>query len=320
MKGERNMTAKKNTLLCALVIVAAFGLPTPAHPAGVGLNNPSPTVEEVDDNAATFFGNWAQSKAKLLYYGDDYAVARGSGSSAGTATATFTCPVDIEIDAYYSVYARWTTDPNRCTYARYEIYDGNNYLGYVLKNQRVNGGAWQRLGTYKFTPDNIPRVVLSNANCAGANWVVADGIRWVKEQEDKTSMVDEAGMDYAGGNQEFQLSTGVDQTVRSVTITAPRAGYVVVNASGFFRFYGTEDDYVMCSITESTLMDNYNNFYCHQNSNIINRWYPATPFASTRGFSVTSGSHTYRLVCKEVYGNVFVQDSSITAIYVPTRY
>lgn len=34
---------------------------------------------DVDDNAASFSGTWTASKAILLYYGDDYAVAQGRG-------------------------------------------------------------------------------------------------------------------------------------------------------------------------------------------------------------------------------------------------
>ena len=54
---------------------------------------------------------------------------------------------------------------------------------------------------------------------------------------------DEAGADFASGDQTVAL-TFADQTVRSVTITAPTTGRVIVSASGSFLF---EDNQVQTS-------------------------------------------------------------------------
>ena len=193
-----------------------------------------PAVVEVDDNAATFTGTWKTSTAKLLYYGDDYEVGAGSGNATDTRTATFTTGVvDTEVDGDYSVYARWTTDSNRCTAVYYDIYDGAALIATVTQNQQVNGGAWIRLGTFPFTANQLPKVVVSNRNCPTNRYVVADGIRIVQEDQNKNSIIDEGGAESAGGDQNLALTT-TDAVARAISVTAPTAGYVIVNASGYW--------------------------------------------------------------------------------------
>lgn len=122
------------------------------------------------------------------------------------------------------------------------------------------------------------------------------------------------GADYVSGDQNLSL-TALDQTVRTVAVTAPKAGHVVVNASGYFD-HGTGDVFTpRCTITTGTAVD-----FAHL---IIARLDATTrfmPFAGTRGFPVGAGTTNFRLVCNTFSGTGTVADTSLTAIFVPNRY
>jgi len=125
---------------------------------------------------------------------------------------------------------------------------------------------------------------------------------------------DEAGADFRGGNQSVGLDE--DEIVRSVTITAPRSGVVIVNASGDFLFYRVEGRIGRCSITTGTLLDSSHLILAHQREDGLEM----TPFAATRGYKVGKGSTTFNLVCDRHSGVLWVTDVSLTAIYTPIRY
>ena len=127
-----------------------------------------------------------------------------------------------------------------------------------------------------------------------------------------------AGADYTGGNQYLSLSS-TGTTVRSVSISAPCSGKVIVNASGFFQFLSASTlETGRCSITTGTSIDFSYLVYAREPS--ANTMY-GIPFAATRGFDVSSGTTTFRLVCDSASGgDVKLQDSSITAIFVPKTY
>jgi hypothetical protein len=125
-----------------------------------------------------------------------------------------------------------------------------------------------------------------------------------------TDLKDEPGADFSSDDQSISL-TGDDTIVRSVTITAPRSGVVVVYASGYFNFNSVEG-LGRCSITTGSTLSS---------SHLVNEGgddYGA--FGTTRGYTVGRGSTTFNLVCDEYSGNITLYDTSITAIYTPTRY
>lgn len=132
-------------------------------------------------------------------------------------------------------------------------------------------------------------------------------------------MVDEAGADFVDGDGSLTLPAG-PSIIRSVSITRPTSGVVIVNASGHWAFISTGADGARCSISTGTTVDFAhlmigNDFGSTAGSNDF------MPFASTRAFNfTTAGTSTFRLVCEEFEGNVRVQDGSINAIFVPTRY
>ncbi|MBN1580409.1 MAG: hypothetical protein JXA89_06875 [Anaerolineae bacterium] len=123
---------------------------------------------------------------------------------------------------------------------------------------------------------------------------------------------------FSGGDQEEQLTT-TDKIVRSVVIDAPAPGIVIVNASGFADFNGSDLDAISCSITPETTVDT--------NYQMLSSDFGATsstsqlaPFALTRGFDVSSGTYTYNLVCKLGTASSLVeaQDTNINAIFIPS--
>jgi hypothetical protein len=289
-----------------------------------------PAIAEVDNNVATFTGGpWFNSTARLLYYGDNYRPARGSGSSAITATATFRPgSLDTEVDCTYSVYARWAVDPNRCTAARYEIYDGSNLIATRTANQRVNGGAWQRLGTFRFTPGNIPSVRLTNAGCPSNNFVIADAVRWVQEDQDRNSIVDEPGLDWAGrGSRSLSTVATCDSVnwtnLATVTITAPRNGWVLVEASGIALNTVASGQYSRVGIDDLSTgkaIDSLAPFF-ENSAGVTGSFENERRFAVRKVYSVAQGSRSFYLKgCKSEFAGGNLQWDDFTAIYFPTRY
>jgi hypothetical protein len=126
-------------------------------------------------------------------------------------------------------------------------------------------------------------------------------------------IANEAGADFSSSLDTEVVLTGADVTVRSVVVTAPSFGAVIVNASGYFRFSGVSIG--RCSITTGAVLDFTHLIIAGGNVAVT-----FTPFAATRGFVVGAGSTTFNLVCNEFSGDVNVGDATITAIFVPTFY
>jgi hypothetical protein len=104
------------------------------------------------------------------------------------------------------------------------------------------------------------------------------------------------------------------QVVRTIVLNAPSAGLVLVNASGFFEFDSTTIDRVGCSISTTTTVEHTFATYVYEaaaNSLAV------APLATTRGFAVSAGSHTYNLVCYKEAGNATVRRASVTGIFIP---
>jgi hypothetical protein len=146
-------------------------------------------------------------------------------------------------------------------------------------------------------------------NCVNSKDVKDDNLTAI-------DLKDEAGADFAEGDQDFLLTSGTD-VVRSVTVTAPTAGQVMVNASGSFLFGDTAAfEFVNCSITTAAAVDNTNRF--RANEATVSAYF-RLPFAATRGFVVPAGSTTFNLACTGST-TVHIEDSNLTAIFVPTVY
>ena len=118
---------------------------------------------------------------------------------------------------------------------------------------------------------------------------------------------------HAGGNQN-EVVTAVDEVVRSVTLTAPVAGTVIVSSTAT-AFEGTAGDQVACSITTGTNLDlGFLQVWVSPGPSIS-----AAQLAGTRGFDVTTDQIlTVNLVCAHAgtSGSSAIFDSALTAIFV----
>ena len=131
-------------------------------------------------------------------------------------------------------------------------------------------------------------------------------------------ILDEPGVEFASGDQLLTL-TSTPVSARAISLTAPTSGYVIVNASGYFDLNDATRDGARCSITNGATAIDFSHLVIVSDDG-INSSTSWVPFATTRVYSVGSGTTTYRLVCDEFDGNVLVGDTSLNAIFVPTRY
>jgi hypothetical protein len=142
------------------------------------------------------------------------------------------------------------------------------------------------------------------------NCVVGSDVKNLKAWDIK----DEAGADYHILTDQIPL-TIADKVIRTVTLTAPRPGIVIVNASGYFDF-DAGSQIARCAITTGTTIG-ANILVIAENDNLISY----LPWASVRAFEVLAGDFTVRVVCDLFAGSAtFVSDTSLVALYVPTRY
>jgi hypothetical protein len=118
---------------------------------------------------------------------------------------------------------------------------------------------------------------------------------------------------YSGGDQQIALTT-TDQVVRSVSITAPAAGKVIVNSSGYVWLASGADVIARCSLTTGTSLESVS----YQFVEIHSSGSASDVVSGTRGYDVTAGQNlTVNLVCDEFSGQANVSDTWISAIFVP---
>lgn len=130
---------------------------------------------------------------------------------------------------------------------------------------------------------------------------------------------DEAGANFADGDQDESIAQSQTETVRSVTIDAPRPGVVIVNATATLLGVNLNVS-SRCSITTGNTVEGTHEVQAEVDASGSGDNDDYDPFALTRGFEVPSGSTTFNLVCRSELGTSRIRDSAMTAIYVPTRY
>jgi len=305
-------------------------------------------IMDVDDNAAAFTGTWPTSQAKILYYGDDYQYAWGSGSSTTTAEAVWTTQQTVDATGEYQVYVRWTTHPNREESAIYRVYNGvadNTANCSCSKNQTLNGGAWQYCCSTTLSAGQKGVVKLGNENTNTDEVVIADGVRFVRTAVDGNDIVnssitgidiangsiydndigDEPGLDWTGkGIRNLPVSSTCTAVTNlaSFTLTAPTGGYVHVNTSGIY-VSSTSDRWVRVCISDASggnisTCDSLAPFMETQDTTSYER---ELRFGLHETFSVGSGSKTYYLkACQESGATGNIQWDDFTGIFVPSRY
>ena len=152
---------------------------------------------------------------------------------------------------------------------------------------------------------------------------------------------------FAGGNQQVKLTHYYNSStvpLRSVTITVPVAGKVIVNASGYALFTTTGWDTMRFGVLRGGYSwSNENDYYNHLgiltersqgdlgpecvfNDDDGDGYWECWdgmdkcgyfPWAYTRGFNVGAGTHTFNLIAEYHSGGIVVADSNLTVQFAP---
>ena len=117
---------------------------------------------------------------------------------------------------------------------------------------------------------------------------------------------------FSSGDQAVTL-TSTDSIVRSVTITAPVGGKVLVNASGYVWASAAAAFIARCSITTGATVESSHFIYINNTSAVVAA---SDAFGAARGFNVSAGAFTVNLVCDVFSGNAIVSDTGLTALFV----
>jgi N-acetyl-anhydromuramyl-L-alanine amidase AmpD len=134
------------------------------------VNAPTGKTEVIKDNTqATYVGTWATGSSSTDKYGADY---RYHSTAAVSEPATFSAALNVS--AAWNVRAWWPAGSNRSTTTPYVIsHDAGSTT--VNKNQQINGGSWQLLGTWNMSGTKDVKVSCWTAT---GFLVMADAVKW----------------------------------------------------------------------------------------------------------------------------------------------
>ncbi|MGH8400118.1 MAG: hypothetical protein ACRESU_03360, partial [Gammaproteobacteria bacterium] len=134
--------------------------------------SPDAQVEDAGDPGVSLNGTWSPSTSVGGYYGSNYL-----DHAAGTGTNSVVYPLNVSTSGQYTIYARWTSNPNRASNAAYVIHTTAGDQT-VTVDQQQNGGQWNTLATLTLDPASPGTVTISdNAN----GYVIADAIEIVPQ-------------------------------------------------------------------------------------------------------------------------------------------
>ena len=136
---------------------------------------PTITIDNTAGSGVTITGAWTASAATPGYYGTNYLHDSNTGGTGGKSVR-FT-PTIVEA-GNYSVYARWTSDPNRASNAPVDVVHAG-VTSTLSVNQDINGGAWVLLGVYNFNVGTAGNVKVRNDGANG--YVIADAVQFVRK-------------------------------------------------------------------------------------------------------------------------------------------
>ena len=183
--------------------------------------------------------------------------------------------------------------------------DSAGNSGAFVFNGALPGAAPRPVPAGGIRPASITNVHIANNAVTTAN--IVDG------SITSVDILDAPRAQFAGGGQPILL-TSTAAVVRSVNITAPTAGTVIVNATGYFAFpHTTILDAARCSITTGTTVDFSHLIVFGENRPDA---MSHVPFGATRGFAVPAGTYAINLVCERAYGETAIGGSELTAIFV----
>ncbi len=176
------------------------------------------------------------------------------------------------------------------------------------------GGSPRPVPSGGLAPGSVTTIQLAAA-AVGAGQIAPNavsGANVVDGSLTTADMLDAPRAAFASGIQVIALTT-TPAVVRAITMVAPTAGRIIVNASGSFEFTGAGADGARCSLTLGTNLDFTKAFAAQEAVNAMN----VVSFASTQGFNVSAGSTTVNLVCDAVGGGtVNMRNSSVTGLFV----
>jgi len=131
---------------------------------------------DTDDPAYKEFGLGWFNSANPGYFGTQPArlVATGSGEARGVFR------VSVPKKASYDLFAWWVASSNRATNTPFVVYTEGR-VDTVRMDQSVNGGKWNKIGTFTLGAAFMDSVAVTNQAQGTTNpaYVVADGLRLV---------------------------------------------------------------------------------------------------------------------------------------------
>lgn len=176
-------------------------------------------------------------------------------------------------------------------------------------------GSPRPLPTSGVAPATITMIELA-PNAVGPTQIAANAVTGASVADGSITSVDILDAPRAGfsGANTTTVLTPTDTVFGTVTITAPTAGRIIANGSGYFTFSDAAvADVARCEITTGTTLTGASLIIVGETTvNAMN----FVSFGGTRGFSVAAGTHTINLVCDEFSGNTSIGDPQLTAIFV----
>ena len=183
--------------------------------------------------------------------------------------------------------------------------DGSKLAGSAVSSAKIATGA--------VTRGKIRDFAVNGAKIAGS--AVTTGKianRAVTATKLAPNAVIPPGGDFADDKQIHNL-TLTPEVIQSVTVTAPAAGIMQVHAS-LLAEYVSGSGLIRCSISTSDVVD-FSALMLESGDQGEFR-----TISQSRGFDVNAGSNVFNLVCEELFGNVRVVFSGLTATYLPQKY
>jgi hypothetical protein len=147
----------------------AWASGTSASSAGGCITATAVTVDN-SNGGFSVAGTWATASSSTDKFGADY---RYHSTAPVSEPATWSASIT---GGSHSVYAWWPAGSNRSTTAPYIISHGGGTTT-VNKNQQINGGSWQLLGTWGDFVAGANTVKLSCWTGTGFV-VIADAVKW----------------------------------------------------------------------------------------------------------------------------------------------
>lgn len=119
-------------------------------------------------------GNWGLSSYSANRYGANY---RYASPKAVSDAAWF--KVNVPATATYEVFAWWASNAGYSSSVPFVVSTTTGYK-YVYRDQRVNGGKWNSLGTFTIAAGDANVVGVSRWTSA-AGYVIADAVKLVRK-------------------------------------------------------------------------------------------------------------------------------------------